>query len=250
MPLVVRILPVVLLVLCRMASAADGPIGINVPAEIRQSLNANAAASVYYGRYEVAEDGAATAVSASHVPPTVRAEADEWARLVLRSDWAPDNLRDLFYARRSRVNYLTPADVDFLCAQYLKAGGVVRIVEGPATVAVLWSNPSIQLGPDPKKTVTLLAQMLLRIPDEKAAKSEVIADDDIKGGTSLFAGSLWFRDRADAAASPRVWWYTQMDVWVAPGFFYASMEKHCGELRSELPPAKSRMVRRFADPHP
>jgi len=213
---------------------------MNVPPGIIKSLEK---ARVTYLAFRDGARNHGEPFPSERIPAAVKKDAERWVRKMVRPVWIPENLREVFVGTRAKANYVPPVYVDFLSAEYTRGGSSFRIVDG-AGVSILWSNPNIQIGPDKGKTVVLVAQCLLNIPESVAEGLEARVKPFGNPKAKLFLGRL--RTRGKSSPDKPVWWYDNMRVWLAPGYFYISASKYDAFVLADLArPRSGEGLKRF-----
>jgi hypothetical protein len=178
-------------------------------------------------------------VSADRIPGAVRQRAADWVARVVRSPWVPTDCSERFAGETRTVDYVPPDNVDYLFLDYAAAGSSFRLAEDGTALSVLWANPNIMPGHDPGKTAVLLAQILLKVPDEEAPKMQAEINEVSAGEVRLFCGRIRIpleplpkEQYENTLGRNPYWhkqWYHDMFVWLADGYFYVSVAERTGQ---------------------
>jgi hypothetical protein len=223
----------VALVLSQSGSEAGvpSPAEVHVPARIEAVLQQQ---RPEYLDFQRGGDNA-TAVPGRRIPEQVRRHAADWVARVLRSPWVPPDGAGRFEGEKRVVQYIPPDNVDYLFLDYAAAGSSFRLAEDGTALSVLWANPNITPGDDPGKTVVLLAQILLKVPDAEASKMRAEMKELPGAGVPLFCGRVTIPREPlpedEWVFGMREWnrqWYHDMFVWLADGCFYVSVPELTG----------------------
>jgi hypothetical protein len=181
-----------------------------------------------------------TSVASERIPKQLRLSVEESLRRIVRPCYIPNNLGSLLRGETRTMDYIPPADVDYLVVDFDLAGGRCSVSEGAGCLSLLWKYRSIAVGQDPGKTAALLASLLLQVPPEEAPKMAATVKEAGKG---LFAGylnipiepmprELWENTPARNPYWHKQWYHT-MTVWLADGYFYVSLPELAGRPLKE-----------------